>query len=332
MNTNVPLVPGACIVKSAVNPDTVIEINRIIDTRLSEIANIENVKTHDIARLCAAWSQQADWINEICQNLTGKLLNAIEKSGIQPHDNYHPIGCELFTSSIHQKLPTHAHQDLPYRWNDSKPRYALSSWLSLGDYDRQDGILCFFSPPDLDSSLENKLHPAQDFLNSEFKDYRKTRHWQKNQVLAEVNVGDTVVFTSSTWHAATACTSSKSRQAIVVRWASDSGNENTFSTPPPEVKPNQFSMYNSGQTLSVEIKKTFTNCHENKLQRQIAWVLARQYNDHNTEQQAEALPALERLSTYLRLAEYGARPNTEIWLDVRDNVIPFLRSLRNRSI
>ena len=56
MNTNVPLVPGACIVKSAVDPDTVIEINRIIDTRLSEIANIENVKTHDIARLCAAWS------------------------------------------------------------------------------------------------------------------------------------------------------------------------------------------------------------------------------------------------------------------------------------
>ena len=98
MNTNVPLVPGACIVKSAVDPDTVIEINRIIDTRLSEIANIENVQTHDIARLCAAWSQQADWVNEICQNLTGKLLNAIEKSGIQPHDNYHPIGCELFTS------------------------------------------------------------------------------------------------------------------------------------------------------------------------------------------------------------------------------------------
>ncbi len=307
----IDLVPGAAVYRQAI-PSPVVD--RLRNALARALADVPLAPTRR-DRLISAWSgklidQAAEEVSPLLEPLAARHIPD-GSLGAQY------LRSTLFVASSRRSVPTHAHQDIAYRWrSESTLRYAVTIWLSLHAAGRNRAALLFSR-----SMPQAQIAERVDFLRPGFVDLAATAQWKAGEVVADVVPGDLVVFNSLVWHAAAPCAGGSHRWALAVRWRSTSGWEERLTLPPPKVRPGVFGMDTSGSILRRAVGAIAPEWEERDLI-DIADVLA---EGRLIDLDADARAAFRDLRDALRLArDHGGRPASEVWLRLRDRGLPAL--------
>ena len=319
------------LVVSSVVPRPVLQrISDVLDDGARQVARDAGLTTERVDELVTAWSSECPFVVaaiDLVRTYLEPVVREHTSTGDRPTTL---VGATLFTSSGAHRAPTHAHQDLAYRWKPTAQRYAWSTWLAIDPATLDSGALRFCQ-----SMPANRVHMRQDHLDAEFEDQSLTDSWISHEHVATVNQGDVLLFSSMAWHASTRCRSGVRRRALAMRWRSATRWEDDVCIPEPPNTPTRFGMDTSGRHFCDAVMRAFPEVDghvpEHTPFHHAQWLLAQ----HGMRERMGPPPwkAIVDLADALRLAKnYGARPGAFVWTAVRDDVLPVLRALNEQVV
>ena len=321
MNTTAKVSP--ILMKHVVPSALADSISRDIDDAIEAISRTRGQPAAATERLITAWHGSCDFVATAVDQVLPLVRAALERTPGCEDVAPVPAGATLFCSSGTRRAGTHAHQDLGYRWQAGAKRYGFSTWLSLDPADVHSGGLLFSNGVD-----NQKLSVRQDFLASSYHDAAHTDAWRTGQVAPAVAPGDAICFSSTAWHAASACRPGARRRALALRWMSRSGWEAHVPVPAPAVHPSRFGMDTSGRLFCEAVEAAFPLCKaevgEQGPRLYADWLLAHGRAVDNVD--PRCIAAVRTLSDALALFEdHGGRPATFVWQAIRDEALPALQ-------
>ncbi len=303
------------------------ELQMMAELGVDRIANAVGLPLEKVNELATAWGFQSTVVTEMLPIVTPLLRAAAEKvAEIHPE----PIDATLFVKSPNARSATHAHQDIAYRWNRTREdRYGLTTWLALDDINMKMGGALSFLP----GSHREKISVRQDFLATDFIDHALGDKWLRCGISMSAAAGDVILFDARTWHAASVYKGQFTRRALAVRWAYADQHEQRLEIPVPVKTPECFGMDTAGKLLIAALNQSFPNITVSNKAEDVAdkidMVLA-SCGDNNELIPLSVKQLLKNLMTALNLGTtHGARANSELWLNVRDRVIPILNCRTN---
>ena len=275
-------------------------------------------------RFVSAWSHGCGFVQTAVQRVTASVRSAVGASGLDWADLGDVIDATLFFAADSRPEGTHAHQDLAYRW--SRPvgeRYAYTTWLPLDRCDEDGGALRFAR-----TKPRVPVEERQDSLREDFNDLALSMEWTQDDDVLCAETGDLVVFDACTWHASVPFRRPGRRAALALRWTSQSLWERVTEVPRPVHHDRRFGMDNSGECLRAAIREAMGPCDdaggEGALPGLLAMFCARK--DLLRLLSVEARKSLDAVSVALELGKFGARADASVWRNVRDHLIPSLRT------
>ena len=181
-----------------------------IDSSIPDFANQVGCSTEQYLMSVSAWGGNNALVNGIVEQIIDIAMGsakAIIGDGIEL------LEAKLLMKGKYCPWPTHAHQDVSYRWKDGRKQYHFSSWISFSNIGLEQAPLEFIPKSHLEDISE-----YQDYLDPEFTDRRDSDEWKRLCQTTEMSQGDTVIFDSRIWHASAEWSAPPSRYALVLRW------------------------------------------------------------------------------------------------------------------
>lgn len=317
---------GVAVYRNVVEQDAIDEFQSLASLCVSTAAQKMEVEYEIVQRLTSAWSVRNKFVKAIADK-AAETLSCVAQCVSEISEPY--LDASLFVKTAQNGNSTHAHQDISYKWNQPvESRYAITTWLALDSCGPKRGGLSFGHAFDARAVAER-----QDFLASDFVDAASTTNWKAKEVCVHANPGDVIVFDSRLWHAADCFQGKGARRALAMRWASQSKWEQSFSILSPLDTPEVFGMDTSGMLLVRAIKNAFP-FFPGSIDRKEVLPFVRWINEEISNERIaltdKSHQALADLEIALRLLfEHHGRPNEDVWLQVRDVVIPELLHLKN---
>jgi len=312
---------GVHNLRCAVDPALVRQAATRCNEGVARVATETGFPESRITRLTSAWSGRAPFVEEVVAMVLPALVPIARRLDLTAA----PVDASLFHQAAGAARATHAHQDIPYKWNQPvERRHAATTWLALDACGAGSGGLAF--------SLafgSREVEVRQDFLARDFVDRAQTRDWKREEVVVEVEPGDVVVFDSLAWHASSPVGTAAGRRALAVRWASNSGWESRISLPHPSIDPTAFGMDTSGDILVHAIRRACPDLGEESggTVRSAVTGFLRRTGERDWAPFAAARRHLEDLGLALSLERHGGRTAAQVWLTVRDAVLPALAEM-----
>ncbi len=310
---------GFAVIRNVVEPSLVAKVGMLATAGLQDVAVSAGTSVDGLDALCSAWSGACGFVAEMLAGVVAPL-NEVAMSVAAAEGP--PMDSSLFVQS--EGRATHAHQDIAYKWN--RPvgsRYALTTWLALDRCGRDRGGLLFSGAFAPDVVVER-----QDFLSAGFRDRAAAPAWRRDAVCVEAAPGDVVVFDARVWHASAAFRGPGRRRALAVRWASRTGWERKVMVPTPHGSVDTFGMDSSGRLFvdaaaAAGVQLPLPSAERRPLE--VARILLQTLPEMGFS--ADAVGALARLEASLTLLrDHDGRPRADVWLDVRDVLMPELAS------
>jgi len=272
--------------------------------------------------LTSAWGINSTFVKAMVTAVMPQLKAVASKvAEVQPQ----PVDATLFIKSPWVRSATHAHQDIAYRWNrEPEARYGLTTWLALDDICLEKGGVLSFLP----GSHYKKISVRQDFLASDFRDHATSDEWAECAIPVPVTAGDVLIFDAQTWHAADAFTGQGARRVLAVRWSYADQYERRIEIPVPLIDSECFGIDTSGGLLLDAFFRAYptlpvfeqADTLAEKIEVMLDWC-----SSNNEPVCPLAQQVLEDLVQALKVeSTHGARSNPDLWLAVRDRVIPAL--------
>lgn len=304
------LIKGAC---SSFIP----ELRDIWETGFTDMADKLGLEPEELNRLVSTFDRQNSTVQALVGLVKERLFDMLHKlSGVAVE----PVDFSVFLKSSNAPGATHAHQDMAYRWNRPDKRYSLTSWIALDDADENSGALEF-----IPGSHRHPVEVRQDHLNRDFVDRRKTEAWKLKARTMAVQAGDVLVFDARTWHAAWP-TNGRKRRALIIRWQ-DSELLRRINVPKPDINPDCFGMDTAGALLVKAIRHVVPDYGARVgegIENALEFLLAARPDllapEHSRIQ--DIMQDLRRALIARRV--HGGRVNSDIWKDVREELIPEL--------
>lgn len=298
------------------------DLQAVAESGIADVAKTTRLSLEKVESLISAWGSNSSFVKAMVSAAMPHLRTVANSvAEVRPE----PVDATVFIKSAKASSATHAHQDIAYRWNrEPGLRYGLTTWLALDDVgDEKGGVLSF-----LPGSHCGKISVRQDFLAHDFCDYAASDEWQQYAIPVPAAAGDVVVFDAQTWHAAGAFMGQGDRRALAVRWSYADQHETRLEIPAPSVDTKCFGIDTSGEMLVAAFIRAYPSLPAfnqatplaEKIEFLLGWCRSNK----------KAMPTLvqktlEDLATALTLeSAHGARTNPELWLNVRDRVIPAL--------
>jgi len=311
--------PHYTVLREVVGSDDLSQLRHSIDAHQDRIRSEEKISKAQLDTAVSAWGCNSQVVESLILEVGPTLAAACRpKFGIRED----LVDATLFVKTSAGGDPTHAHQDLPYRWNRPlESRYAYTTWLALDDTGPNRGGMCF--NPTYSSEV---VTVRQDHLAHEFHKQPEQAKWKHGEVQLDMKAGDVVVFDSKTWHASAHFKGDGQRRALAIRWASESGWEMKETLVGPHICDDEFGMDTSGALLLKAITITCEGFHASgfNVRADVSHFLNGPWKIEN-----EVRSVLDELVLALGLMErHHARPSARIWERVRDIVIPKLDSRR----
>lgn len=311
---------GFAVFRGVVAADALARLDTISTAGLAEKARRARCSIDELHRLCSAWSGECEFVQSLVDIAAPPLAELVV--GVADAEPQH-LDATLFVQSATGGGPTHAHQDIAYKWNRKvSKRYAMTSWLALDYCGEERGGLVFggtFEP--------GAVAQRQDFLARDFIDLATRPEWRETAVCVEAEPGDVVVFDSRVWHAAAPFREDGRRRALALRWPSRTKWEFDVDIPAPPADRTVFGMDTSGQLFINAAKRIISDSAADGKPVEVAKHLERWLRESGEVLPLPAMEALRCLSLSLTLYhEQGGRPHAQVWLDVRDQLIPALES------
>lgn len=314
----------AVVLPSGLSQSEITAMRNLFDRSMAEVAAQAKMREEDIERVTSAWSMKANFVSRMLSIAAPRIRSRLLEQGKPWTDIGEHVDATLLVASHLRAEPTHAHQDIAYKWNRPvDARYAYTTWLALDACGPDSGALTFgraFPPL--------PIVARQDFLCEEFVDHSTTPTWRDAQFVAAVEPGDIVVFDACAWHASSAFREPGRRLALAIRWASKSGWERAVSLPNPTIRPVSFGMDTSGALLCGVVRATCGRLAVESARGGTYATVTKLFQHHHQVVERLSAPAkrsLEDLILALALEErHGGRCAPGVWRAVRDHALPEL--------
>tara|TARA_A100001037_G_scaffold171880_1_gene154428 strand:- start:952 stop:1935 length:984 start_codon:yes stop_codon:yes gene_type:complete len=201
---------GYTVTPSLIDTKLCTEILDRIDNSIADFADEVGCSTEQYLMAVSAWGRN----NKLVKGIVGEIIHiAMGSANAIIGDEVELLEAKLLMKGKYCPWPTHAHQDVSYRWKDGRKQYHFSSWISLTNIGLEQAPLEFLPKSHLEDISE-----YQDYLDPEFRDRRDSDEWKRLCQTTEMNKGDAVIFDSRIWHASAEWSTPPSRYALVLRW------------------------------------------------------------------------------------------------------------------
>ncbi len=158
----------------------------------------------------STWGERNPLVNDMVSMIQEQVTISVQEIIEQPVEL---LECKLLMKGDNCPWPTHAHQDISYRWDGRRKQYHFSSWIPLTHIGAKQGPLEFLP----ESHLE-PISEYQDYLNPEFRDRRISDEWKDRHQQMLLGPGDMIVFDSRVWHSSSKWVAIPRRYALILRW------------------------------------------------------------------------------------------------------------------
>ena len=181
-----------------------------IENSFQRLADEVGCTVNEYLMSVSTWDERNPLVNDMVSMFQEQVTISVQEIIEQPVEL---LECKLLMKGENCPWPTHAHQDISYRWDGRRRQYHFSSWISLTHIGAGQGPLEFLPESHLESISE-----FQDYMNPEFRDRRISDEWKDRHQKMPLGPGDMIVFDSRVWHASSEWVAIPRRYALILRW------------------------------------------------------------------------------------------------------------------